>query len=151
MAVGVHESRYDIVETLDYWLTELKQCSTKDNNSTCYNGKNMADLWTKWIETGKCNEAAEEQKNFHRFTLDDFISIFGIMWIMGFIAIIHAMWKNRALLLLRMKKKKHVSKASRELTAVPSKFGVVSNALSRHSSWTGFVRSILITTTMTSE
>ena len=30
------------------------------------------------------------------------------MWLMGFIAIIHAMWKNRALLLLRMTKKKHL-------------------------------------------
>ncbi|GMH48599.1 hypothetical protein TrVE_jg14473 [Triparma verrucosa] len=108
MAVGVHQSRYDIVETLDFWLNELKQCSTNDMSSMCYNSKNMAGLWHKFVETGDCGKVAEEQESFHRFTFDDFISIFGIMWLMGLFAIFHAMWKNRALLLLRMTKKKHL-------------------------------------------
>jgi len=105
MAVGVSNSRPEVVETLNYWLLALKQCSTGNKDSVCYNGANMDYLWNKWIETNTCALESEEKSEFHRFSFDDFAAIYGFMWAMGWVALIHALLSNRALIRLRLKKK----------------------------------------------
>lgn len=105
MVVGVSKNRTDIVETLDYWLTELKQCSTtdKENYPLCYNALNMDGLYNKHIKTGNCELEADEEEDFKRFSFLDFGVIFGVLWTVYILTVCFELFHNKQLLGMRIR------------------------------------------------
>ncbi len=104
MAVGVAKNRTDIVETLNYWLAALKQCSTTDtvNYPLCYNALNMDGLYQKHIKTRNCEMEADEEEEFKRFSFLDFGVIFGVLWTIYILTVCYELFHNRQLLGMRI-------------------------------------------------
>jgi len=58
LAVGVNYNYPEIERGLSYWIQELRNCAPDNPTSVCFNGLNMAGLYTKWVDSGKCDTDA---------------------------------------------------------------------------------------------